>query len=56
MGAISQKGAEFLIRSRLADAEAGNVDAAGRPEHKGQACGQGPQGQAKAAASPWDGS
>jgi TPR repeat protein len=27
MGAISQKGAEFLIRSRLADAEAGNVDA-----------------------------
>ena len=27
MGAISQKGAEFLIRSRLADAEAGDVDA-----------------------------
>jgi len=27
MGAISQKGAEFLIRSRIADAEAGNVDA-----------------------------
>ena len=27
MGAISQKSAEFLIRSRLADAEAGNVDA-----------------------------
>jgi TPR repeat protein len=27
MGAISQKGAEFLIRSRLADAETGNVDA-----------------------------
>jgi TPR repeat protein len=27
MGAISQKGAEFLIRSRLADAERGNVDA-----------------------------
>jgi TPR repeat protein len=27
MGAISQKGAEFLIRSRLADAEAGEVDA-----------------------------
>ena len=26
MGAISQKGAEFLIRSRLADAEAGDVD------------------------------
>ena len=27
MGAISQKSGEFLIRSRLADAEAGNVDA-----------------------------
>ncbi|MEO6433709.1 MAG: hypothetical protein ABIO29_07005 [Sphingomicrobium sp.] len=27
MGAISQKGAEFLIRSRIADAEAGDVDA-----------------------------
>jgi len=27
MGAISQKGAEFLLRSRLADAEAGNVEA-----------------------------
>lgn len=27
MGAISQKSAEFLLRSRLADAEAGNVDA-----------------------------
>ena len=27
MGAISQKGAEFLIRSRLADAERGDVDA-----------------------------
>jgi TPR repeat protein len=27
MGAISQKGADFLIRSRLADAEAGDVDA-----------------------------
>ena len=27
MGAISQKGAEFLIRSRLADAEEGDVDA-----------------------------
>jgi TPR repeat protein len=27
MSAISQKGAEFLIRSRLADAERGNVDA-----------------------------
>jgi TPR repeat protein len=27
MGAISQKGAEFLIRSRFADAEAGDVDA-----------------------------
>jgi TPR repeat protein len=27
MGAISQKGAEFLIRSRLADAESGDVDA-----------------------------
>ena len=27
MGAISQKSAEFLIRSRLADAERGNVDA-----------------------------
>jgi hypothetical protein len=27
MGAISQKGAEFLIRSRLADAEKGDVDA-----------------------------
>ena len=27
MGAISQKSAEFLIRSRLADAEKGNVDA-----------------------------
>jgi TPR repeat protein len=27
MGAISQKSAEFLIRSRLADAEGGDVDA-----------------------------
>ena len=27
MGAISQKGAEFLIRSRIADAEKGDVDA-----------------------------
>jgi TPR repeat protein len=27
MGAISQKSAEFLIRSRLTDAEAGDVDA-----------------------------
>jgi TPR repeat protein len=27
MGAISQKGAEFLIHSRLADAERGNVEA-----------------------------
>jgi TPR repeat protein len=27
MGAISQKGAEFLLRSRLADAENGDVDA-----------------------------
>src|SRR5205814_9605533 len=27
MGAISEKGAEFLLRSRLADAEAGDVDA-----------------------------
>ena len=27
MGAISQKGAEFLIRSRIADAETGDVDA-----------------------------
>src|SRR5919206_2298475 len=27
MGAISQKGAEFLIRSRIAEAEAGDVDA-----------------------------
>ena len=27
MGAISQKGAEFLIRSRLADAERGDVEA-----------------------------
>ena len=27
MGAISQKSAEFLIRSRLADAEAGDIDA-----------------------------
>ena len=27
MGAISQRGAEFLIRSRLADAENGDVDA-----------------------------
>jgi hypothetical protein len=27
VGAISQKSAEFLIRSRLADAEKGNVDA-----------------------------
>jgi TPR repeat protein len=26
MGAISQKGAEFLIRSRIAEAEAGDVD------------------------------
>ena len=27
MGAISQKGAEFLIQSRLADAEAGDIEA-----------------------------
>ena len=27
MGAVSQKGAEFLIRSRIADAERGDVDA-----------------------------
>ena len=27
MGAISQKGAEFLVRSRIADAAAGDVDA-----------------------------
>jgi TPR repeat protein len=27
VGAISQKSAEFLVRSRLADAERGNVDA-----------------------------
>ena len=27
MGAISQKGAEFLLRSRIADAERGNVEA-----------------------------
>jgi TPR repeat protein len=27
MGAISHKGAEFLIRSRIADADRGNVDA-----------------------------
>src|SRR4028118_1943579 len=27
MGAIRQKGAEFLIRSRIADAERGDVDA-----------------------------
>ncbi len=27
MGAISQKSAEFLIRSRIADAETGDVDA-----------------------------
>jgi len=27
MGAISQKGAEFLLRSRIADAEKGNVEA-----------------------------
>ena len=27
MGAISQKSAEFLIQSRIADAEAGDVDA-----------------------------
>ncbi|MEO8547551.1 MAG: SEL1-like repeat protein [Sphingomicrobium sp.] len=27
MGAISQKGAEFLIRTRLADAERGDVEA-----------------------------
>ena len=27
MGAISQKSAEFLLRSRLADAESGDVDA-----------------------------
>ncbi|MCH8616458.1 SEL1-like repeat protein [Sphingomonas sp. SM33] len=27
MGAISQKSAEFFLRSRLADAEAGDVDA-----------------------------
>ena len=38
--------------------KAGDVDAAGRspPEDEGQACGQGPHGQAKAAVSPWDGS
>lgn len=27
MGAISHKGAEFLLRSRIADAESGDVDA-----------------------------
>jgi len=27
MGAISQKGAEFLLRSRIAEAEAGSVEA-----------------------------
>src|SRR5688500_4914400 len=27
MGAISQKGAEFLLRSRIADADGGDVDA-----------------------------
>jgi TPR repeat protein len=27
MGAISQKGAEFLVQSRIADAEGGDVDA-----------------------------
>lgn len=27
MSAISQKGAEFLLRSRIADAEAGDIDA-----------------------------
>ena len=27
MGAISQKGAEFLIRSRLTDAESGDIEA-----------------------------
>jgi TPR repeat protein len=27
MGAISQKGAEFLLRSRMAEAEAGSVEA-----------------------------
>ena len=27
MGAISQKGADFLLRSRIADAEAGDVEA-----------------------------
>ena len=27
MGAISQRGAEFLLRSRIAEAEAGDVDA-----------------------------
>src|SRR5687767_14588858 len=27
VGAISQKGADFLVRSRIADAEAGDVDA-----------------------------
>jgi TPR repeat protein len=27
MGAISQKGADFFLRSRMADAEAGNVEA-----------------------------
>jgi len=27
MGAISQKGAEFLLRSRIGDAEKGNVEA-----------------------------
>ena len=27
MGAISQKGADFLLRSRIAEAEAGDVDA-----------------------------
>jgi hypothetical protein len=27
VGAISQKSAEFFLRSRLADAERGNVDA-----------------------------
>src|SRR5438132_376680 len=36
--------------------KASDVDPAGRPEDKEQACGQGPRGRAKAAASPWDGS
>src|SRR5205814_10296355 len=36
--------------------KASDVDPAGRPDEEGQACGQGPRGQAKAAASPWDGS